>query len=443
VSPLALLFTLALVAGSPDQVVLENGSVLEGTILSETEDSLEIALSGGGIVSIEKRRAVRIVREPRPGPEAAAPQPEKETEVTWFLALDREGRLIGTRRVVRGPDDWHGRTAFRTEETWRLQSPGGEVLVSDLEWADAQGQPLGFLHREEAPRRSIAIRGEVRGSKLRLERSGPEFKTVTDLVFPRGATFPRLAREGLREKELGSGRTITISVYDPREEAFEGRTFEFPTQRRPPLPGGDAPLFVLAERRGARRSEEWIDAARGTLLYEANGADLVARLCTEAEAASVHLEDLAPEPAADPTPEIGGIPIRSPHPGWARLASPTPGTVFLHERASGSLIAGFELEEPEPTVLVESLWLAFESRLRQSVESYRRTGEPQPTRLDGLPALEFLFEGIGERGRVLGRAVVARAPSGAVAFVVLAPEGAFDFASGDFARIISVAVASN
>ncbi|HET6202114.1 MAG TPA: hypothetical protein VFI25_04855 [Planctomycetota bacterium] len=434
---------LALLLAFPDRVVLVNGGVLEGTITREDEKTIEIELASGGIVGLERSRTVEIVREPRPaGTVAGGPQAfEVSRREEWFLVRDGRGGVVGTRSAFRSADPFRGTSALRLEEVWRFFGPDGETLVSEIEWADPAGAPLGFQYREDSPRRALLLVGEVRGERLHLSAKGPGGAREDAHPFPRGTRLPLIARDGLREKQLGSGRAYSFSVFDPREGTFVRRDFECPVDRRAPIGGGDLPIPVLVETRFGRRSEEWFDPRRGTVLLEANGPDLVAHRCTPEEAAR------AKDAPFDPTGGLitaanGRLRFSLPNPNWEPAVGGEGGeggAAFFRDRAGGALLCVFPLTELDPEVLLDGACVALEARLRSTVEGYTRTEMPREASVRGIPARELRFEARGPKGKVFGRAVAVRGERDCLALVLLTPEAALALASADFDRFLAAA----
>ncbi|MCI0588656.1 MAG: hypothetical protein L0323_17655 [Planctomycetes bacterium] len=423
-----------------DRIVLANGAVLEGTITQENEATVEIRLVSGGLVGLERSKTVEIVREPRPvgGSEEGSKTLDVPRREEWFLVRDGRGSITGVRSAFRSADLHKGRSALRLEEVWRFFEPEGETLVAEIEWADPEGSPLAFQYREESPRRAVLLTGEVRGERLHLLERGTAGTREDSHPFPRGTRLPLLARDGLREKQLGSGRAYSFSVFDPREGTFVRRDFECPIDRRAPVGGSDLPLLVLAETRFGRRSEEWFDARQGTVLLEANGPDLVAHRCTAEDA------ERAREGPRDPsngllTAANGRLRFSLPNPNWEPVGGGEGATAFFRDRVGGALLCVFPLADLDPEVLLDGACVELEKRLRSSVEGYVRTELARETTVRGTPAREVRFEGRGPKGRVLGRAVVVRGERDCLALVLLTPEATLALASADFDRFLAAA----
>src|SRR5262245_45485527 len=111
-----------LLFATPDRIVLANGAVLEGTITQEDATTVEIRLTSGGIVGLERSKTVEIVREPRPaaGAEEGTPAFEVPRREEWFLVRDGRGAITGVRSAFRSADLLKGRPTLRLEEVWRF-----------------------------------------------------------------------------------------------------------------------------------------------------------------------------------------------------------------------------------------------------------------------------------------------------------------------------------
>ncbi len=337
-----------------DRIVLANGAVLEGTITKEDGVTVEIRLTSGGIVGLERSKTVEIVREPRPaeGTEEGTQAFEVPRREEWFVVRDGRGTIAGVRSAFRSADLHRGRSALRLEEVWRFFEPEGETLVAEIEWADPAGSPLAFQYREESPRHATLLTGEVRGERLHLLERGTAGTREDSHPFPRGTRLPLLARDGVREKQLGSGRAYSFAVFDPRERTFVRREFECPLDRRAPVGGSELPLLVLVENRFGRRSEEWFDPRQGTVLLEANGPDLVAHRCT------AEVAERAREGPRDPsngllTAANGRLRFALPNPNWEPVGGGEGSTAFFRDRVGGALLCVFPLADLDPQVLLD------------------------------------------------------------------------------------------
>jgi len=271
-----------------DKIKLKNGSVLEGRILTETENTLTVRIGPGQVVELEKRVVANYARVSRGrASESESASGALRARNEWFRLKSVEGKIIGTLHMIVRRGDANG---YHVEEQWSFVDSGSRTLVSRIETVDSELRPKTCFYREaELPsnengrvRKERLLRGEVNGNRLELSIFDGKTKEKREVVFQPGNLFPLIVDEMLRSGEARGAHSYHASIYDPMEGLFELRRYELAERVEVPktLFGEKAvhPGYArLIERNtGGRIYRQWISAEGKILLMEVNGIHLVA-----------------------------------------------------------------------------------------------------------------------------------------------------------------------
>ena len=406
-----------------DVVQMQNGNLLEGRVLAETETSLSIRIGPGQVVEIPKRLVARFTRRSAPGAKAKANSPRWHTRKAFFRLRNAEGRLVGKMHYyVRAEAQ-----AQRLEQQWTFVDGGTRTLIHRIETSDRELNPLSFQYRETSFRRSdkhqtreLLVRGKVIGDRLQLESVGPKGRERRTIPFPKGNSFPMLIEEQLRRGEVKGAHSYSASVYDPLEAVFELRRWRL--EERVPAPR--SAFAKTAQSRSARliectvsgrRQREWISSTGRIALLEVNGVHLVGEPISEATANA--LEAFEKERALPTFKQFGGLELWVPNATWSFGHEPQRGRVLqLVTPFEGAKVAVKFLKTEDKTILevaedylrrfrLENPWFVQQSYdVSARGENERETAQ---------------VEGVGRRGENLGRQakiIIRGTPSGFLVF---------------------------
>lgn len=426
-----------------DLVELKNGEVLEGRIVLERGNYLEIELGPGAQVGF-RTTEVASVRRGAGGPVRAAPAGALAPRDEWFVLYDGAGRAVGWLHgtVTRGEDG-----GSRLLEEWEFSEGRRHFQVTVLETTDREQRPQSCYFRERiseellgAPGDPLARRNRVQkeriveasvdGEVLHVRRLAASGRTERSLPWPADGTFPLLARRHGCEGAAGGASEVT--VFDPAAEELQRRTFGALQQRTVRIDGAEHRIGELVEQGLGTRNAVWIDAAARVLRREIAGPGLVA-VPSDAETAREAVGDRAVRPSlfvAEPQRRFG---LWRPNPAWDALP-PDDGTVRLQCALHGAGVTLVLLDHLDPGATLDAAAAAVERWFRL-LEPGQRIEERSWTRVRGRDAVRLL--GRGGTGLQAARTVLHVLPW-QEQFVVLrcnAPEAVWDELSADFAAI--------
>ena len=406
--------------GGPDRIRLVTGEELRGTILGETDKIVQIRLGKGMVVGVEKKRTLEIIRTSswNPGKSRDTSPRLLEPRNEHFLVLNREGKVIGCRRMlVKEEHRKDGSFLWLLEEKWFFQGPNGPVRLYRSERISPLLAPLECFYREVWGKEDRVVRGVVKGEEIQVQSLSPSGRRKSVLPFLRGTRFPLLLGEILRQKERTSRQEITAMVYDPMEDCFRRDVF-VTGERRGPIhgPWGKwGTVFVLKEKKNGRFQEEWLDSKGRTLYKEVNRLELVALVCSPEDERRVEAGLLPARPV--PALVQGRNPsLRLPDPGWAFLdgRSAQARASDLGATIQGMAVPGAGPDTPlEEAARILARYLGLrKGALSDLVIAKARLGWTQGISLDAR---------LGSKGGDRIRALVFGAPKGPMALVLQAP----------------------
>lgn len=404
-----------------DRVELRSGGVVEGSVVSESEQTVLVEVARGARIEIARKDVVAVHRAPKadpaPAPESPSAAPPTSTvplrEHFYWVRNARHERL-GTRRIAIGPDP-QVPERIRIEETLELrESNGPSVKITRIEVADSELRPLECQYREVFEGDASTVRATVAAKGLEVECLDGAVRRKELIPFPAGATFPLLASEAQRRASGSPGDSRTWVVFDPFVRTVTSRKITSEPARTLAL--GSAPPASYRVQIATARSVEslaWLDAEGFAVQEELNGPDLVAHRCAAAELEGLESRGATATTVADAAGRVRFLVANS---DWS--VERTSGEALSLERRdfSGRLVAC--AAETEREVTSEGAAVSIERRLRGSLELYERVGGFAEMRIGTLPAARFEFrcaEASKERG---GTAVVVKGAEVAWAFVM-------------------------
>lgn len=312
-----------------DRVELRGGEVLEGRIVLERGNYLEIELAPGAVVGL-RTAEIRAVHRGAGMELPAAPAGGLLPLDEWFVLHDAAGRPVGWLHAATTVD---AAGQSRVQEEWEFTESGRHFQVTMLEVLDPQSGPVSCYFRERiseevmgfSPSEPISrqtrvlderiIEARVEGGLLRVERLAVEGRRSRQLPWPSDGTFPLLARSlSLRREPVG-----TVTVFDPGQEELRVRTYAAMRLRTVPGEGGPIRVKELTESGPAGDNAVWVDASSRTVRREIAGLALVAVRST-AEAARLAVQSQREFGAAFAGETAGRFGLWRPNPAWDVVA---------------------------------------------------------------------------------------------------------------------------
>ena len=359
----AILLTLSVqvpgsVGPSRDIIRLKVGTEIEGSIVRETSEYVEVRLEGGMIVGLNKSKTTEIVRAVK-APEQRAVQPDSRpaliaesvpnlasSPARWFVVHDDAGRAVGWfHESSRSETTAGGRRRFAEE--WQFDGGDRVTELTLLETLDDSGRPeTCFYHervRAKTGEREVLgeriVRGVVRGEVLEVQRRTLENSTSTTYPFPAESRFPLELRHELRQMTVAT--EVEFPVFDPSVGEWSRHSFLAGGMRTVVLDGEKRRVRTLVRRRASQANIEWLDAASHSLRREINGTALVARPMTERAARDACASDEPTFEASLATEIEERFGLWMPNPMW-KIQSQRIGEVYARceaYNATMSLVA--------------------------------------------------------------------------------------------------------
>jgi len=315
--------------GAPrrDVVELRNGELLEGRIVLERGNYLEIELAPGSTVGFRTTEVAAVRRgagEPAQSSAGAALAFDE-----WYTLHDAAGRPVGWLHSAAVAGEAGG---VRLSEEWEFSAGRRHFQVTMLETADAQlrpvsdyfhervsdevegavpDDPLGRASRVHSER---IVEARADGAVLHVARLRTEGREERDLPWPEGATFPLLARQ----RHLAAHTALAVPVFDPVIEELTAREFAADRQRTIAVDGRSVPVTEAVESTGSGRNATWLDASARVMRREISGPSLVAMPST-AELARGAVARGTALPAAFAAETGGRFGLWRPNPAWEVL----------------------------------------------------------------------------------------------------------------------------
>ena len=340
---------------SPEHVVIEltTGGRLEGTIVAETEDFIEIRMGARSVVGFERSKIANIMRQggkKARAEHAGALEPRDE----WFVLHDAEGRVVGRMHSTVLEDD-EGR--IRVGEEWEFRGKRESSEITLLEVINLDLTPVSsFFHERQTRRvdgqvvRESLVRGVVVGDQFVVDKKGEEKPERTVYPVDANMRFPLSLLQSVRQRSSHASDETWV-VFDARTSEFTRRKFSA-SQRK--VQWRDEVVHVSEVRHGAgrRQNTEWLDASCRTLRREINGPSLVA-MPIEADMTERYL--MSSEPVFPPAVAVepsSKFALWLPSPAWQIEEDGEKGRITVREpvnEASACLVAFEQL--PADTVI--------------------------------------------------------------------------------------------
>jgi hypothetical protein len=328
-------------AAGPDRVVLVNGTVVRGRVLSVDEQQVVVAFDFGGRVEF-RRRDVRSVHRAEPSAQDdAQPEPaEAATSDRRFLVYHGD-TLVGFRRLAETRCRRLGHAGVLLEEEVSFHDTSAEkgrsgpvCKVVTLEFRSESGELRTLYYREVGMGTDSIVDAKRRGNRLEYtwlrggRRSYHEEAMNADVQFP-------LAwwREAAELAGRAPGEEIRGRVWDPRERRVV--PVVACRHRELSVAVGAARRRVIPIRMDGPRGRlsRWLSPEGRTLKEQLNGVSLLA-IATD--------RSVLPSASAGASPPDGperdllnvridartGLSLRTPGSGWTDSPDARPDAVF-------------------------------------------------------------------------------------------------------------------
>ncbi|MEC7583081.1 MAG: hypothetical protein VYE77_02075 [Planctomycetota bacterium] len=330
-----------------DLVELEIGEVLEGRIVLERSNYLEIELAPGTVVGFRKSAVVAVRRGAGrllPG----APKDALAAGDNWFVLHDATGQAVGWLHSTVSVDASVG---SRLLEEWEFREGDRYFQVTVLETTGRDQRPLSCYFRERISeqilgdggadpvartnrvRQERIIEATVMGDVLRVRYLSGGTRRERNVPWSEDASFPLLARarnhDGKTEREL--------TVFDPAVEELQTRRFTAVRQRRVTLEGITELVDEVVEYAAGCSNATWRDASGKVVRREISGPSLTAMPSDAATARQAVFRGEAQPPllVVEPERRFG---VWRPSSTWQAIETP-PGSVSLFCAAQDAVIS--------------------------------------------------------------------------------------------------------
>lgn len=321
-----------------DQVELHGGEVLEGRIVTEVGNYLEIEVAKGAMVGFRMAQVAAIRRGAGAlcveRPPSIAPRDE------WFTLHDGTGSAVGSLHGTVTSIEDHG---TRISEEWEFAEGERTFQITVFADADSSLRPRSCYFREriledtaivspvDPMARTLRVRAErivearVEGGNLVVQSLSGDGKKERVVPFPADATFPLLARW----KASGPAAKPSfgdVVVFDPAVEDLRTITFGSERTRRIATNGIESVVDEVVENGDGGSNATWRDASLGVMRREIAGPSLVAVRSEPDTARALSSAPTLPKPFVA---EAGGrFGLWLPNPAWRSQPQPI-GTVAL------------------------------------------------------------------------------------------------------------------
>ncbi|MHC5065464.1 MAG: hypothetical protein ACYTG5_15970 [Planctomycetota bacterium] len=266
-----------------DVIQLKNGNELEGRILKEIDDYIEIQLAEGTVMGIDRSMAAAIIR-------AASAEREEEPEADdervyqrrddWRILHDGDGEPVGWlhETLTRGEEG-----EYRIGEEWSFADEKRSTEMTFLEILDVDHRPLSCFYRERSRRRGASqvdaeriVMAKVVDGKLEVSRKSTHGKSESEYESPADLRFPLELREDLRHRGSSKSESESFDLFDPREEQLLRRSYRAGASRSVIHEDKVITVNLLESETSSGQNVEWMDGLGNSIRREVNGPALVA-----------------------------------------------------------------------------------------------------------------------------------------------------------------------
>ena len=313
-----------------DQIELHVGEVLEGRIVLERSNYVEIELGPGAIVGF-RTSVVRSIRRGAGALVAAVPEGALAARDQWFVLNDASGRAVGWLHSTVSTDQGGG---SRVLEEWEFSEGRRYFQITMLETTSRDQQPVACYFRERITEevcggagndplaRTARVREEriveatVDNGILNVRRLSGGDRRERSLPWPQAGSFPLLARV----QNMRTDVEHEVTVFDPAAEELQTRTFTASRQRRVSMTGSPELIDEVVEYGAGTSNAIWRDASSRIVRREISGPALTAWPSDAGIAQRAVRSGQAQPPlfVAEPQRRFG---LWRPNPAWQALST--------------------------------------------------------------------------------------------------------------------------
>jgi hypothetical protein len=443
VRTMVLVALLAAFSAADDTVHLENGGMLRGAVVEESDDAVVLDV-GGGRMRIP-RGCIRLVER---NATSEPPRKVRTRRDEWFLVLHRE-KVAGWRHVVAT----EGRDYVQAEEHTVFFRPNGgdDVSIRRVETAARDGVPREFLVMESYGASMEVVSGKVHRGRIHVQIVRDGATETRDVTMPAGWRLALPASSDFLES-AAPGETKTITVLDPRRLRPVRLLLQRHDDAASPERGDPRPCRSITFGDAVRRTHALYRPGEGSLTVELNGRSLVARRTTPERVALAReanrgpapltLEEAKRFPFVRRPPELealharAGLKLTSPDAGWVPETHDVDrGLVLTFEKIA--LFASVEVfvYGIEARTTVEDCLARTLTRMRHAAAQVDLEGDAVPGTIGGLPALTVAARARHRGEDLFCLITVVRAADRYVALVGAGPDRFRRWGERDFRKL--------
>lgn len=263
-----------------DRVVLTNGAIFEGTILSEDEKSLELQVEKGQTLTFEKKSIARIERDPNketvPEKKQAVTAPRFQSFDEHFMLRNREGKHIGNLRSQMREDLEGDTPILRLEESFTFFEGEKNFRVHWVEIVGVDFTPRELLYREEGSSEGRVVLARVEGEQLKIEVSGGPEKRKLVLPWDKDSRFPLSLYSQIRERATREQSSWTGKIFQATSLQMETHRLEFGSRVTQEGSATESWPYLIRDCAETVCSEAWLHTNQGLVKRQWNGKELEA-----------------------------------------------------------------------------------------------------------------------------------------------------------------------